>query len=101
MALLHQLVLLVFLLPNIVGAAPAFVPSSAVQDAESVVREVHESIVNATRRKLGFLSCGTGNPIDDCWRCDPDWERNRQRLADCAIGFGKHAIGGRDGQIYV
>ncbi|KAF2590826.1 hypothetical protein F2Q70_00039649 [Brassica cretica] len=26
---------------------------------------------------------------------------NRQRLADCAIGFGKNAIGGRDGRIYV
>ncbi|CAN1291453.1 Probable pectate lyase 22, partial [Linum perenne] len=46
-------------------------------------------------------SCGSGNPIDDCWRCDPNWEKNRQRLADCAIGFGKNAIGGRDGKIYV
>lgn len=57
--------------------------------------------INASRRNLGVLSCGTGNPIDDCWRCDPKWEKNRQRLADCAIGFGKHAIGGRDGKIYV
>jgi len=48
-----------------------------------------------------MLSCATGNPIDDCWRCDPDWERNRKRLADCAIGFGKDAIGGKDGEIYV
>ncbi|CAI0447488.1 unnamed protein product, partial [Linum tenue] len=40
------------------------------------------------------------NPIDDCWRCDPNWEKNRQRLADCAIGFGKNAVGGRDGKIY-
>lgn len=54
-----------------------------------------------TRRNLGYLSCGTGNPIDDCWRCDPNWEKNRQRLADCAIGFGKNAIGGRNGRIYV
>ncbi|CAK9327179.1 unnamed protein product [Citrullus colocynthis] len=60
------------------------------------------SIINSTkRRNLGYLSCGTGNPIDDCWRCDPNWEKNRQRLADCGIGFGKNAIGGRDGQIYV
>ncbi|MBA0834870.1 hypothetical protein Goarm_007191, partial [Gossypium armourianum] len=57
--------------------------------------------INASRRNLGYLSCGTGNPIDDCWRCDPNWEKNRQRLADCAIGFGKNAIGGRDGKIYV
>ena len=57
--------------------------------------------INASRRNLAFLSCGTGNPIDDCWRCDKNWEKNRKRLADCAIGFGKHAIGGRDGKIYV
>jgi pectate lyase len=57
--------------------------------------------INASRRNLGYLSCGTGNPIDDCWRCDPNWAKNRQRLADCAIGFGKKAIGGRNGAIYV
>ncbi|KAL6207240.1 hypothetical protein ACLB2K_024484 [Fragaria x ananassa] len=43
----------------------------------------------------------TGNSIDDCWRCDPNWFNNRKRLADCAIGFGKDAKGGRDGHIYV
>ncbi|KAI5604639.1 hypothetical protein POPTR_001G339500v4 [Populus trichocarpa] len=80
--------------------APHFVFSSSIQDPELVVQEVHRSI-NASRRNLGYLSCGTGNPIDDCWRCDPNWERNRQRLADCAIGFGKNAIGGRNGRIYV
>ncbi|KAF2620800.1 hypothetical protein F2Q68_00040351 [Brassica cretica] len=77
--------------------------SSPVPDPEAIVEEVHKSI-NASvagRRKLGYLSCTTGNPIDDCWRCDPHWETNRQRLADCAIGFGKNAIGGRDGRIYV
>lgn len=54
---------------------------------------------NRTRRALG--GCGTGNPVDDCWRCDSGWERNRQGLADCAIGFGKNAIGGKNGRIYV
>ncbi|CAN1278753.1 Probable pectate lyase 15, partial [Linum perenne] len=53
------------------------------------------------RRKLGYFSCGTGNPIDDCWRCDPHWQKNRKRLADCGIGFGRNAIGGRDGRYYV
>ncbi|CAN1725490.1 Pectate lyase [Linum perenne] len=57
--------------------------------------------MNESRRKLSYLSCATGNPIDDCWRCDPNWSQNRQRLADCAIGFGKNAIGGRHGRIYV
>ncbi|GJN35670.1 hypothetical protein PR202_gb24465 [Eleusine coracana subsp. coracana] len=46
-------------------------------------------------------NCGTGNPIDDCWRCDPNWSNNRQRLADCAVGFGRAAIGGKDGKVYV
>lgn len=53
------------------------------------------------RRKLGYFSCGTGNPIDDCWRCDRNWQRNRKHLADCGIGFGRNAIGGRDGRYYV
>ncbi|KAL0431609.1 UNVERIFIED_CONTAM: Pectate lyase [Sesamum radiatum] len=57
--------------------------------------------INASRRNLGYLSCATGNPIDDCWRCDSNWERNRQRLADCAIGFGKNAMGGKGGRFYV
>lgn len=47
------------------------------------------------------MSCGTGNTMDDCWRCDPNWASNRQRLAECAEGFGRNAIGGRDGKIYV
>ncbi|RWW77365.1 hypothetical protein BHE74_00014477, partial [Ensete ventricosum] len=53
------------------------------------------------RSLLGYPSCGTGNPIDDCWRCDPDWHLNRKTLADCGIGFGRNAIGGRDGEFYV
>ncbi|GLT33166.1 hypothetical protein SLA2020_077770 [Shorea laevis] len=82
------------LLPNLASSSP-------VPDPERVIEDVHMRI-NASRRNLAYLSsCGTGNPIDDCWRCDPNWESNRQRLADCAIGFGKNAIGGRNGRIYV
>lgn len=74
----------------------------AVADPEEVVSMVHMSIRNSTeRRKLGYFSCGTGNPIDDCWRCDPNWETNRMRLADCGIGFGRNAVGGRNGRFYV
>ncbi|XP_073047122.1 pectate lyase-like [Primulina eburnea] len=79
---------------------PVLSTFSHVQDPDLVVQDVHQSI-NASRRNLGYLSCASGNPIDDCWRCDPNWENNRQRLADCAIGFGKNAGGGRDGRIYV
>uniref|UniRef100_A0A0E0DAF1 Pectate lyase n=1 Tax=Oryza meridionalis TaxID=40149 RepID=A0A0E0DAF1_9ORYZ len=84
------------------ASSAAMTVPGAVDDPEEVVSQVHMSIRNSTaRRKLGYLSCGTGNPIDDCWRCDPDWHKNRQRLADCGIGFGRNAIGGRDGKIYV
>ncbi|KAK1395403.1 Pectate lyase [Heracleum sosnowskyi] len=73
----------------------------AVPDPDRIADMVHESIINSTeRRKLG-ASCGTGNPIDDCWRCDPNWFYNRKRLADCGIGFGRGAIGGRNGRFYV
>ncbi|KAL0729075.1 hypothetical protein Bca4012_025168 [Brassica carinata] len=46
-------------------------------------------------------SCSpTGNPIDDCWRCDQKWNSNRKSLADCAVGFGRDSIGGRAGEFY-
>ncbi|KAG9154401.1 hypothetical protein Leryth_000838 [Lithospermum erythrorhizon] len=74
----------------------------AVDNPDEIAADVDMSIRNSTsRRNLGFFSCGTGNPIDDCWRCDRSWQRNRKRLADCAIGFGRNAIGGRDGKYYV
>ncbi|KAL1834885.1 hypothetical protein ACET3Z_004536 [Daucus carota] len=74
----------------------------AVDDPEAIATMVNMAIRNSTeRRKLGFFSCGTGNPIDDCWRCDRNWQKNRKRLADCPIGFGRSAIGGRDGKYYV
>ncbi|MED6174319.1 hypothetical protein PIB30_067974 [Stylosanthes scabra] len=79
---------------------PALISSSPVQDPESVVHELHK-ITNDSRRNLAYFSCGTGNPIDDCWRCDPNWESNRKRLADCVVGFGRRTIGGRDGKYYV
>ncbi|XP_047339681.1 putative pectate lyase 2 [Impatiens glandulifera] len=41
------------------------------------------------------------NLIDSCWRSDPHWESNRQALADCVVGFGNGAIGGKNGEIYV
>ncbi|XVE80539.1 hypothetical protein DITRI_Ditri14bG0148200 [Diplodiscus trichospermus] len=56
---------------------------------------------HSSRRQLDTEQCRTGNPIDDCWRCDPEWDTNRKRLADCAVGFGKNAVGGRDGEVYV
>ncbi|CAM8959632.1 unnamed protein product [Rhodiola kirilowii] len=72
--------------------------------ARDVQRRVNESF--SMRRKMVELNqrdhtCTTGNPIDDCWSCDPSWHLDRQRLADCGIGFGQYALGGKGGQIYV
>ncbi|XP_010646559.1 probable pectate lyase 1 [Vitis vinifera] len=47
------------------------------------------------------LSCLTGNPVDDCWRCDPNWQNNQLRLTNCGIGFGQDAMSGKGGQFYV
>ncbi|CAI9118754.1 OLC1v1020358C1 [Oldenlandia corymbosa var. corymbosa] len=41
------------------------------------------------------------NPIDSCWRSNPDWETNRRSLADCGFGFGQNAMGGRNSEIYL
>lgn len=41
------------------------------------------------------------NKIDSCWRWDSNWAEERQTLANCAIGFGGSAIGGKNGEIYV
>ncbi|KAF8370213.1 hypothetical protein HHK36_031744 [Tetracentron sinense] len=75
---------------------------------DSVVLELQRRLnVSVSRRQILGIhendqsSCQTGNPIDDCWRCDPNWQANRQRLADCGIGFGQDALGGKGGQIYV
>lgn len=41
------------------------------------------------------------NPIDRCWRCKKNWAEDRFRLAQCAKGFGRRAVGGLGGKIYV
>ncbi|KAJ9676375.1 hypothetical protein PVL29_025078 [Vitis rotundifolia] len=44
----------------------------AVENPEEVASMVDMSIRNSTKmRNLDYFSCGTGNPIDDCWHCDP------------------------------
>ncbi|KAL5698840.1 pectate lyase [Ranunculus cassubicifolius] len=79
-------------------------------DPESVVQDIQRRVnASVSRRQLMGIqeqdqtqaSCLTGNPIDDCWRCDPNWQANRQRLADCGIGFGQDALGGKGGRFYL
>ncbi|XP_068306477.1 pectate lyase-like [Pyrus communis] len=69
-------------------------------------KEVHNTFdsMNNTRRNLKEKykgPCLATNPIDCCWRCDPNWETNRKKLADCAQGFGHKTTGGKAGEIYV
>ncbi|KAI3685147.1 hypothetical protein L6452_34381 [Arctium lappa] len=68
--------------------------------------EVHLSVTgrNNTRRKLHKKydgPCMITNPINQCWRCDRNWAKNRQKLAECVRGFGRKTTGGKDGKIYV
>ncbi|MCD7455431.1 putative pectate lyase P59 [Datura stramonium] len=58
---------------------------------------------NSRRRDLQRYSgkCMATNPIDQCWRCDPNWARNRMKLTDCVLGFGRKTTGGKGGKIYV
>ncbi|XP_047981825.1 probable pectate lyase 12 [Salvia hispanica] len=73
---------------------------------DHVAQDLHRR-VNGSIWRREMLSkeagswCMTGNPIDDCWRCDPNWQLNRQRLAECGIGFGQYALGGKGGRYYV
>lgn len=41
-----------------------------------------------------------GNPIDSCWESEDNWASDRGKLADCSLGFGKGALGGKHGTIY-
>ncbi|CAH8266543.1 unnamed protein product [Arabidopsis lyrata] len=69
-------------------------------------------IVNETRRDLRQVRSGKKKPrrggrfeslnaIDKCWRGDKNWDKNRKKLADCVLGFGRKTTGGKNGPIYV
>ncbi|KAH9327303.1 hypothetical protein KI387_007481, partial [Taxus chinensis] len=54
------------------------------------------------RRSLGAIyNHKIMNELDACWRNDPNWAAHRQSLADCAVGFGSRATGGKYGEIYI
>lgn len=77
--------------------------ADAIAEVPSLQLQHLQRSSNSSRRELRYYtsSCETGNPIDDCWRCDPDWESNRKKLAECAIGFGRDAVGGKNGEFYI
>ncbi|KAK9126581.1 hypothetical protein Scep_015427 [Stephania cephalantha] len=72
-------------------------------DPDSVARHLQRRVSASIIKRRGAVEsqCLTGNPIDDCWRCDPNWRSNRQALADCGLGFGRDAMGGKGGPYYV
>ena len=82
---------------------PAKVVNHLNSDSNRTVKELSGS--NSTRRELKHRvytgPCLATNPIDRCWRCDPNWANNRFRLADCVLGFGHKTRGGKGGKIYV
>lgn len=69
--------------------------------------EFKDPNTNGTRRNLRQAKrtyrgpCKATNPIDRCWRCRKNWNKNRKRLAKCALGFGRKTTGGKAGKIYV
>ncbi|KAL3624179.1 putative pectate lyase P59 [Castilleja foliolosa] len=86
--------------------SPAKVISHLNLHVHRALKEEIESKMgsNSTRRQLshGYNGpCTATNPIDRCWRCQPNWAENRFRLADCGLGFGYKAKGGKNGKFYV
>ncbi|XP_031092870.1 pectate lyase-like [Ipomoea triloba] len=78
---------------------------------ENVTNHFNENVhmstnENSTRRGLNNKPkykgpCMATNPIDKCWRCNKNWANNRMKLADCSLGFGRNAKGGKGGKIYI
>ncbi|KAJ1378449.1 Pectin lyase fold/virulence factor [Sesbania bispinosa] len=86
-------------------AAQQAFKSNPEEVADDFNKHVNKAVngFNSTRRALAKYNgpCNATNPIDSCWRCDENWEKNRKKLADCVIGFGHGTTGGKDGEIYV
>ncbi|CAM8968361.1 unnamed protein product [Rhodiola kirilowii] len=76
---------------------------------EEVTNEINEHVTkaiegfNSTRRQLKKYTgpCTATNPIDRCWRCRNNWQKERKRLARCVKGFGRRTTGGLRGRFYV
>ncbi|KQJ96954.1 probable pectate lyase 5 [Brachypodium distachyon] len=97
---------IIFLLPLLLlGATASSHPllNASLPEPAAVVADFHSKVATSRRRmQESGGGCMTGNPIDDCWRCaGTDWRQDRQRLADCGIGFGRNALGGKGGPLYV
>ena len=72
----------------------------ATESTNNTRRELSQ-VRNGRKLRKRSGKCVAYNPIDKCWRCNGDWEKNRKKLADCVLGFGRRTTGGKDGPIYV
>ncbi|KAJ4961194.1 hypothetical protein NE237_021104 [Protea cynaroides] len=78
-----------------------------VEVTSQINAHVHKALTgtykNSTRRSLKKNKgpCTATNPIDRCWRCNPNWAKDRQSYAKCVLGFGRKTRGGMGGKIYV
>ncbi|KAI3813192.1 hypothetical protein L1987_17910 [Smallanthus sonchifolius] len=72
--------------------------------ADSNPSPFNETISNRReliRHKKHNGPCIPHNSIDKCWRCDPKWADNRQKIAGCVQGFGHNTVGGIGGKFYI
>ncbi|KAK4429957.1 Pectate lyase [Sesamum alatum] len=75
-------------------------PEKVADDLNDQVSETLKT-EKAGKRHLREGDCKATNPIDRCWRCDPNWAKNRKQLAECTRGFGHRTTGGKNGEYYV
>ena len=68
---------------------------------ETITQVIAAKSIRRNLKGTNGSQCMATNPIDRCWRCDPNWANNRQKLADCVQGFGRNTRGGKGGPIYV
>ncbi|TKY65215.1 Pectate lyase [Spatholobus suberectus] len=83
---------------------PVNITADLNMHVHSALGEAIKEQSNSTRRELSQKyngPCLAQNPIDRCWRCKKDWAEDRFRLAKCVKGFGRKAVGGLGGKIYV
>ncbi|MBA0865149.1 hypothetical protein Goshw_009532 [Gossypium schwendimanii] len=56
-----------------------------------------------TKRTWSAITMTTslGPCLSLCKQCDPDWEKNKKNLADCAPRFARGTTSGKGGEFYV
>ncbi|KAL1538250.1 pectate lyase [Salvia divinorum] len=75
-------------------------PSRAMQGITlCLIRAISIAILLSLGRVEARRTIHNMNVIDKCWRTNPDWRRNRQQLASCAVGFAGQMINNVGGDV--